>query len=153
MNTLTQDGFLERLFVRSCMESSPRPIELRCSVSFRRMYSTPKGFWQLYQLKEKLLHAALEDIAEPVLSKKLCGAAQQAAKLAWSTPFPALIFPCLFQELAQAACEQFRLEQASQAHAQPAPQGPRELPVEISSPSRPCPIQIKKLPAHCQAVS
>ena len=55
---------------------------------------------ELHQLKRKLLRAALQKTSDAILSKKLCGAANQAADLAWSTAHPLLVFPCLFEELA-----------------------------------------------------
>ncbi|HEV2692045.1 MAG TPA: hypothetical protein VG347_04045 [Verrucomicrobiae bacterium] len=35
------------------------------------------------------------------------GAASRAAELAWDTSCPLLVFPCLFEDLVQAAREQF----------------------------------------------
>jgi hypothetical protein len=43
---------------------------------------------------------------EEVFFKPLCGAANQAAELAWDSPYPLLVFPCLFEELAQALHDQ-----------------------------------------------
>jgi hypothetical protein len=74
------------------------------------------GGWtqsQLYQLKRKLLRIELEKTdGEPRLYKQICGAANQAAELAWTESCPLLIFPCLFEELVQAAREQNQLEEA-----------------------------------------
>lgn len=56
---------------------------------------------QLHQLKRKLLRAVLEAAPGPALYKRLCGAANQAAGLAWETAHPVLVFACLFEELVQ----------------------------------------------------
>ncbi len=67
---------------------------------------------QLYQLKQKLLHAALEDSIDVALFKLLCGAANQAAEQAWCEACPLLVFPCLFEELADLVRERYRQQQA-----------------------------------------
>jgi hypothetical protein len=54
---------------------------------------------ELHQLKRRLLRAALQETSDVILSKRLCGAANQAADLAWSTANPLLVFPCLFEEM------------------------------------------------------
>jgi hypothetical protein len=56
----------------------------------------------LHQLKLKLLESTLETTSNARLFKRLCGAANQAAELAWATPFPLLVVPCLFEEMAEA---------------------------------------------------
>lgn len=63
---------------------------------------------QLHQLKQKLLHLALEETNEPALFKRICGAANQAAKQAWNTSCPLLVSPCLFEDLVRAVGEQFQ---------------------------------------------
>jgi hypothetical protein len=55
----------------------------------------------LHQLKLKLLKSALETTSNARLFKRLCGAANQAADLAWATSSPLLVFPCLFEEMAE----------------------------------------------------
>jgi hypothetical protein len=55
----------------------------------------------LAQLKLKLLQSALETTANARLFKRLCGAAHRAADLAWATPYPLLVFPCLFEEMVE----------------------------------------------------
>jgi hypothetical protein len=74
------------------------------------MHSSNPRQSQLHQLKQKLLHLALEDANEAGLFKPICGAANQAAELAWNVPFPLLVFPCLFDELVRIAVEQFQQE-------------------------------------------
>jgi hypothetical protein len=56
-------------------------------------------------LKQRLLHAALEGVNEAGLGKRICGAANQAAELAWNTACPLLVFPCLFEDLAERVLE------------------------------------------------
>jgi hypothetical protein len=46
---------------------------------------------QLHQLKRKLLRAALEETPEARLFQRLCGAANQAAEMAWTAPCPLLV--------------------------------------------------------------
>src|SRR5437016_12911859 len=66
---------------------------------------------QLHQLKRKLLRVALEETPETGLFKRLCGAANQAAELAWATSNPLLVYPCLFDEMVLAVRERFQQEQ------------------------------------------
>ena len=72
---------------------------------------------QLHQLKRKLLRVALEETPEAELFKRLCGAANQAAELAWATSYPLLVFPFLFDEMVMAARERFQQEQISSAQS------------------------------------
>jgi hypothetical protein len=55
----------------------------------------------LHRLKLKLLQSALETSSNARLLKRLCGSANRAAELAWATPYPLLVFPCLFEEMAE----------------------------------------------------
>ena len=99
MNHTPQNRQREQAYCRSCLESSP---------------GCP-GSWtlsQLHQLKRRLLHLALQETSAARLLKTLCGAANQAADLAWNTSFPLLVFPGLFEELARIAGKQFHQEQA-----------------------------------------
>src|SRR6266404_846134 len=68
---------------------------------------------QLHQLKRKLLRVALEETPETELFKRLSGAANQAAELAWATSYPLLVFPHLFDEMVKAVRERFQQEQIS----------------------------------------
>ncbi|MDR3459340.1 MAG: hypothetical protein P4N60_18065 [Verrucomicrobiae bacterium] len=94
MNHPTQNQQREQAYCCSCLESSPGGPGSRTQS-------------QLHQLKRKLLYLALEKTSEPKLFKTLCGAANQAADLAWNTSFPLLVFPGLFEELTRMAGEQF----------------------------------------------
>ena len=57
----------------------------------------------LEQLKNQLLQERLEAAEEPGLTVSLRRAADDAAALAWVTPYPLLVFPALFEEKAEAA--------------------------------------------------
>jgi len=72
---------------------------------------------QLHQLKRKLLRAALEETPETGSFKRLCGAANQAADLAWATANPLLVFPCLLDEMVKTVREGFQQEQISDAQS------------------------------------
>lgn len=108
MNYLDQIDFRERIFFRSCLESAPTNLaagKISLPVANGRNASP-----QLYQLKQKLLHTALEQATNAALSRQLCGIANRAADLAWATACPLLVFPCLFEEMAQVVFAQFQLE-------------------------------------------
>ena len=63
------------------------------------------------QLKSGLLVERLADLPRPELNSSVRRAANEAAALAWLTPYPLLFFPVLFEEKAGAALEQaFRQE-------------------------------------------
>jgi hypothetical protein len=62
----------------------------------------------LHQLKRRMLHAMLEPASNGQMFKRLCGASNNAEQLAWETDYPLLLFPCLFEELA----EEIRASQA-----------------------------------------
>src|SRR6266478_371548 len=55
------------------------------------------------QLKNDLLVARLGEIWKPGFNSQVRRAANEAAALAWVTPYPLLVFPTLFQEKADAA--------------------------------------------------
>ena len=103
-----KNNYLEQVFSRSCLESSPRPVAPYHEPFSPAMHSRNRLQSQLHQLKQKLLHIALEEATELELFKPICGAANQAAELAWNAPFPLLVFPCLFEELVQIAREQLQ---------------------------------------------
>jgi hypothetical protein len=58
------------------------------------------------QLQKRLLAQRLQDIWEPGLNSQIRRAANEAAALAWVTPFPLLVFPSLFEEKADTALAQ-----------------------------------------------
>ena len=61
---------------------------------------------ELDRLKGRLLRALLTQSADPALNASLRRAANEAASLAWVTPFPLLFFPALLEEKARAAQRQ-----------------------------------------------
>ena len=104
---LNQSLFLSRL------ESSPTDFEPKVLAPFQASRPSGRTHSQLHQLKRKLLRAALEETPETGLFKRLCGAANQAAELAWATSYPLLVFPHLFDEMIKAVRERFQQEQIS----------------------------------------
>jgi hypothetical protein len=61
---------------------------------------------ELEQLKARLLRPLLSPAAEPGLNIALRRAANEAASVAWFTPFPLLFFPTLLEEKAANARRQ-----------------------------------------------
>ncbi len=55
------------------------------------------------ELRHSLLAARLEETTEPHLTTQVRRAANEAAALAWLTPYPLLVFPALFDEKAETA--------------------------------------------------
>ncbi len=110
MNRTAQHNYLERMFSRSCLESSPASLAPRRVTFTLPVRAGDRTHSHLHQLKQRLLHAVLEETGEVGLFKRICGAANQAAELAWDTPCPLLVFPCLFEDLVQIAREQFQTE-------------------------------------------
>ena len=58
------------------------------------------------RLKNDLLEEKIEAVFEPGVTVDLRRAANEAAALAWVTPYPLLVFPQLFEEKAESALEQ-----------------------------------------------
>ncbi len=117
MNGPAQIQYRELLFFRSCLESSPVRVEARPSSNLGAARLSDRAHSQLHQLKRKLLRAALEETTESGSFKRLCGAANQAADLAWVTAYPLLVFPCLFDEMVKAVRKGFQQEQISDAQS------------------------------------
>src|SRR5262249_41293032 len=61
---------------------------------------------QFERLKNELLRQQLEETVDGRLNSPLRRAANEAAALAWVTPFPLLVFPLLFEEKPQEALVQ-----------------------------------------------
>jgi hypothetical protein len=66
------------------------------------------------QLKDRLLSERLEEIWEPAFNSQVRRAANEAAALAWVTPYPLLVFPVLFEEKAESALEVARRQEQVQ---------------------------------------
>jgi hypothetical protein len=58
---------------------------------------------ELERLKNQLLQDRLHELWDPQHKSPLRRAADEAAALAWVTPYPLLVFPVLFEEKAAAA--------------------------------------------------
>jgi hypothetical protein len=58
---------------------------------------------ELDRLKGRLLSEHLRNVWEPDLNSNLRRAANEAAALAWASPYPLLVFPALFEEKAEEA--------------------------------------------------
>jgi hypothetical protein len=58
---------------------------------------------ELEQLKQRLLDQLLSEDHEPEFAALLRHAANEAASLAWATPYPLLVFPALFEEKVERA--------------------------------------------------
>jgi hypothetical protein len=61
---------------------------------------------KLELLKDELLRQTLQQAVDAELNSQLRRAANEAAALAWVTPFPLLVFPALFDEKVATALAQ-----------------------------------------------
>jgi hypothetical protein len=71
----------------------------------------------LEQFKNRLLRAALNDAADTEFYPPLRRAANEAAAVAWMTPFPLLFLPAVFEEKVAAARRQFARAQKVRARS------------------------------------
>jgi len=55
------------------------------------------------RLKNVLLDERIEELLDPAFNSYVRNAANEAAALAWVTPYPLLVFPALFEEKAHSA--------------------------------------------------
>jgi len=67
----------------------------RAVLDSRTAQPSGRAHSQLHQLKRKLLPPRLGRNAGDWFVKRLCGAANQAAELAWATSNPLLVYPCV----------------------------------------------------------
>ena len=111
MNCTKRIHYGHKSFLRSWLESSPAGLESKPFSTFKTTRPSDRTHSQLHQLKRKLLRAALEETPETGSFKQLCGAANQAADLAWATSHPLLVFPHLFDEMVKAVRDRFQQEQ------------------------------------------
>ena len=72
---------------------------------------------ELEQFKNRLLRAALNNAAEAEFYAPLRRAANEAAAIAWNTPFPLLFLPALLEEDISAARRQFERAQNVRARS------------------------------------
>jgi hypothetical protein len=75
--------------------------ETRFDVNAGASREAQKGLFE--PLKKRLLQEQLWTLTELSLHTEVRRAANEAAALAWLTPFPVLLFPVLFQEKAEEA--------------------------------------------------
>jgi len=66
---------------------------------------------ELERLKDRLLLQLLQGITDPEQNTLLRRAANDAAALAWATPYALLLFPALLEEKARAALLQHRRQE------------------------------------------
>ena len=117
MSHTARNYYLNQSLVRSWLESSPARVEPKPFSALGTAHPSDRTHAQLHQLKRKLLRVALEETPETGLFKRLCGAANQAAELAWATSNPLLVYPSLFDEMVLVVRERFQQEQISDAQS------------------------------------
>jgi len=117
MNHTARIYYVNQSLVRSSLESSPARVELKPFSTLGTTRPSSRAHSQLHQLKRQLLRTTLEETPETGLFKRLSGAANQAAELAWATSYPLLVFPHLFDEMVKAVRERFQQEQISGAQS------------------------------------
>lgn len=69
-------------------------------------------------LQERLLTASLRSLASGRLRASMRSAATEAAAIAWSTPYPLLVMPLLFEEKAGAARSRTRRQRQIRARSE-----------------------------------
>ena len=62
---------------------------------------------QFEQLKKRLAQNVLCCIEDPEMEHSLHVAISEAAALAWTTPYPSFVFPCLLEEKINEVCQLF----------------------------------------------
>ena len=113
MNHASRIYHINQSLFRSSLKMAPTGVEPKLFAPFRAPLPDSRTHSQLHQLKRKLLRAALGETPDTGLFKRLSGAANQAAELAWATSHPLLVFPHLFDEMVNAVRGRFQLEQMS----------------------------------------
>jgi hypothetical protein len=94
------------LIVRTSLESLPTRSDHKAATLSGIPQEPDASEVPLHLLKRRLLLSALEQTPDAGLFKRLCGAANQAADLAWGTSAPVLTFPTFFEDLVQSIREQ-----------------------------------------------
>ena len=74
---------------------------------------------ELERLKTDLLNPMLTELDDPRLADELRWAANEAAALAWITPFPFLFLPALFEEKVAAAKKRWARQEKIRPRRQP----------------------------------
>ena len=70
------------------------------------------------KLRDQLLSERLERAGETEFNSHLRRAANEAAALAWVTPYPLLVFPALFEEKAQTALVRLKKQEQVRQRSQ-----------------------------------
>ena len=96
-----------RFELETRFDLAPAPV-----VPFRGTRET-----ELEQFKTRLLRAALHEAADAELYAPLRRAANEAAGVAWLTPFPLLFLPALFEEKVAVTKRQFERAQGVRARS------------------------------------
>ena len=94
------------LIVRTSLESLPARGDQKPGSHSPTAQTSAACDVPLHLLKRRLLLDALEQTPDAGLFKRLCGAANQAADLAWGTSAPVLTFPAFFEDLVRSIREQ-----------------------------------------------
>src|SRR5262245_34673988 len=71
------------------------------------------------QLKHKLLHERLAQETDPELRSWLERAAEESAAVAWTTPFPLLVWPELLEEASRTARSRVERQRAIRERTRP----------------------------------
>ena len=100
------------------MNTKPRrvPTEFGPETRFEVRPAPPAPFRAVEEsrferLKSSLVRQRLQELWKPELSVEIRRAANEAAALAWVTPYPLLVFPALFDEKTQTALRVVRRQQ------------------------------------------
>ncbi len=83
---------------------------------------------ELERLKDRLLQRLVQEAERPDLDRRLRRAARQAAALARETAYPLLVFPALFEELAQSASRSSLLPRPAEGDAEAVRASPSSVP-------------------------
>lgn len=75
-----------------------REPDARFGVTLRPGFRGTRSQTALADVKQRLLAEVLEHSLLPGAERRMSLAADEAAALAWMTPFPTLFFPALFEE-------------------------------------------------------
>ena len=73
---------------------------------------------ELERLKDRMLSLWVKETASPLLRKRLRQAVQEAASMAWLTPYPLLVLPLLMEEKVREVRRQMIRQQEIRARSQ-----------------------------------
>ena len=101
MNTTTTTRLLTRFERNKRFRLKPKTVRSTTDTAERAFE----------QLKARLLHPVLDEATDASVRRQLRLAANEAAAIAWTTPFPLLVLPELLQEKAIEAREYARRQE------------------------------------------